>query len=118
MTIQTATRIHPEFTIGDRLRKARSLLGPDMDVRRFSELIETSKNTVTNYELEKTDPEKMKPIIIKAWAMATGVDYNWLMYGKTIPENGGGNRENVSNLRPTDYKVGASANYSSLRKAS
>lgn len=51
MTTQLSGGVRPVFTIGDRLRKARTQMGDAMDVARFAQLIGTSKNTVTNYEL-------------------------------------------------------------------
>lgn len=89
MSLQTAAGIVPTFTIGDRLRKARTMLGTDMDVKRFADLIAVSKNTITNYELENTDPARMKPIVLRQWAMATGVDYEWLLHGETPPTGDG-----------------------------
>lgn len=90
MTIASDTRRRPAFTIGDRLRKARTTLGPDVDVKAFSELLGVGKNTVTNYELERTAPENMKPIVLRQWAMATGVDLGWLVNGDTPPSGDGG----------------------------
>lgn len=85
MSIATHDRRYPQFTIGDRLRKARTLLGPEMDVARFAELLGVGKNTVTNYELERTSPERMKPLVLRQWAIATGVDVDWLRTG-VLPE--------------------------------
>lgn len=65
------------------------MLGESMDVARFAQLIGTSKGTVTNYELERTAPERMKPIVLRQWAMATGVDYAWLV-GDSKPAPIGG----------------------------
>lgn len=69
----------PAFTIGDRLRKARSLT--DLDVRPFADEIGVSHGTITNYELENTPAEKMKSVVLRAWAARTGVDIEWLMHG-------------------------------------
>jgi len=99
MTIATHdARRYPAFTIGDRLRKARTLLGPDMDVARFADLIGVGKNTITNYELERTAPERMKPLVLAAWALATGVDLEWLKTG-SVPSNKRPDQD--SNLKPT-----------------
>lgn len=89
MAIQPMGGIRPDFTIGDRLRKARTLLGDSMDVARFAALIGTSKGTVTNYELERTAPERMKPIVLRQWALATGVDYGWLLGSENGAPTGG-----------------------------
>ena len=78
-------RRYPRFSIGWRLRLARTMLGSEMDVRAFAELLGVSKNTVTAYELEQTAPERMKPLVLKQWAVATGVDFDWLRSGVTPP---------------------------------
>lgn len=90
MTNAPDTRKVPEFTIGDRLRKARLSMGDQMDVRAFAELLGTSRNTITNYELEHTPAERMKLMVLRQWAMATGVDLGWLRTGRAEREGDGG----------------------------
>ena len=119
MSITETAVKRPQFTIGDRLRKARTLLGPEMDQRRFATLIEVDRNTVTNYELERTSPARMKRLVLREWARATGVDYDWLVGDEAVGVTGGvpaprrgpakarhrgaGWRpEQDSNLQPTD----------------
>jgi transcriptional regulator with XRE-family HTH domain len=82
MTINTHDRRYPQFTIGWRLRLARTQLGPEMDAARFADLIGVSRGTVTNYELEKTPADKMRAIVLNAWALATGVDVDWIRTGE------------------------------------
>lgn len=116
MTIPTPDRRrYPAFTIGDRLRKARTLLGSDMDVAAFAELIGVSRNTVTNYELERTTPDRMKPVVLSAWALATGVDVGWLRTGGSpneegphpdLRDEGHGRPEHDSNVQPTGLLTG------------
>jgi transcriptional regulator with XRE-family HTH domain len=106
MTIATDIQRRPAFTIGDRLRKARLMLGRDMDVQAFADLLGVSKNTVTNYELENTAPERMKPIVLRQWAMAAGVDFEWLLRGD---EGSGGSGPGGVNLPSMDYKAEGSA---------
>lgn len=81
MTEQTAGAT-PEFTLGDRLRKARELMG--MDQAPFAEHIGVSRGTVSNYERGLT--EHYKPIVLRAWALASGVPLEWLESG-TPPTN-------------------------------
>lgn len=80
------------FTRGDRLRKARERLG--LDQGPFADLIGFSRGLVSNYESDKT--ERVKPGVMKAWALATGVDLEWLETG-TDPVGGptgpGGGRQ-------------------------
>ena len=73
----------PQFTRGDRLRKARSLTG--LNTRDFAKEIGVSHGTVTNAEHDKP----VRPITIKQWALATGVPAEWLEHG-IAPADGGG----------------------------
>jgi|SRR3989337_1903625 len=84
-----------EFTIQDRLRKARLYYDAKMSQDDFAELIGASGGTVSNYELGITRPERMKNIYLRAWATVTGVDFNWLKFGDPKePESS-----------PSDYKA-------------
>ncbi len=96
----------PTFTIGDRLRKARLSVDDDLDVRQFAEMLGVDRNTVTNYELEKTRPSKMKPLVLRQWALVTGVDFDWLLNGEAPDESGasGQGRLRESNPRPFHYE--------------
>lgn len=67
----------PQFTIGDRLRKARKHAGLDID--QMAELLGFSDKTVRNYENEATP---IKRASISAWALATGVPFEWLLTGE------------------------------------
>lgn len=77
----------PEFTLGDRLRKARELTG--LGVREFAAEIGVSHGTITNAE---SDRRTVRPITIKAYAMRTGVPVEWLETGiaPTQPTPDGG----------------------------
>lgn len=68
----------PQFTVGDRLRKARELTG--MDRNEFADRIGVSRNTIGNYESERVAPRR---IVLNAWALATGVPLAWLQTGET-----------------------------------
>jgi len=108
MAIQPMGGIRPDFTIGDRLRKARTMLGHNMDAATFAEMIGTSRNTVTNYELERTAPERMKAIVLRQWALATGVDYGWLV-GSENPAPTGGSSVTDRYRRNGRFAFGAAA---------
>lgn len=66
----------PEWTQGDRLRKARTLTG--LTVREFADSIGVSHGTVTSAE---TDARTVRRITLNAWALATGVSLEWLETG-------------------------------------
>jgi transcriptional regulator with XRE-family HTH domain len=71
----TATSgVVPQWTLGDRLRKARELTG--LDRGEFAVDLGVSRNTVVNYEHAKVNPRK--PVLI-AWAMKCGVSLDWLL---------------------------------------
>ena len=98
----------PTFTVGDRLKKARELAGYEQG--DFAELIGVSKSTVSNHERDITRP---KVIVLRAWAMATGVPMEWLETGKEPPAGppSGPDESNGwapwgSNPQPTDCGYG------------
>lgn len=66
----------PEWTMGDRLRKARHRTG--MSAAEFAEAIGVSPRTVTNAELDKHGVRR--PTLV-AWSVATGVPLAWLERG-------------------------------------
>lgn len=67
------TRI-PTWTIGDRLRKAREWA--DIESRDMAERLGVSRNTISNYEHDRTSP----PVeVLKLWATETGVNILWLL---------------------------------------
>lgn len=67
----------PEFTIGDRLRKAREVTG--LDQEQFALAIGVSRGTVSNYEGGTTT--HLKPIVLKQWALHAGVLLEWIETG-------------------------------------
>jgi transcriptional regulator with XRE-family HTH domain len=77
MTTQLSERI-PEWTQGDRLRKAREMLG--MGQREFADHIGVSHQTITNAE---KGHRAVRKITLNAWALATGVPASWLETGET-----------------------------------
>ena len=77
----------PEFTINDRLRKAREIAG--LEQSELADRMGVSRGTVGNNESGKVS---VRPITIKAWALATGVDAHWLETGnpQISPDDGAG----------------------------
>jgi len=92
MTQEQAGGLIPEFTIADRLKLARELSGLDQD--ELAEMTDTSRSTIRNYENRK-HTGKRKSIALKRWALATGVDLQWL-------ETGQGSRTTPPDGRPAD----------------
>ena len=92
----------PMWTQGDLLRKSREFAGLSQD--DLAEAIGLSRRTIGSYE---ADTRPVKRAVILAWAMATGVDLNWLENGESPhPDkdpNGGVTLPRLdSNQQPSD----------------
>ena len=104
-SVQTlaSTGFIPQWTIGDRLRKARETTG--LTQVQFAERVGLSRATVNNSELNKSQPRKS---VVLLWAMETGVDRDWLMTGSAnneTPDPDGPRGELLrldSNQQPSD----------------
>lgn len=77
-TATTATGFVPEWTITDRLRKARELTGLDQET--FAKDIGASRGTVSNYERGSKTHQKS---VLMTWAMRSGVPLEWLLTGRS-----------------------------------
>ena len=92
----------PQFTVHDRLRKAREWAGYTR--HDFAGVIDISRGTILNYETGATAADRLKPIILKAWALACEVPYEWLRTGAVSTPDGGATQARPStiweNLRP------------------
>ncbi|WP_460836598.1 helix-turn-helix domain-containing protein [Nocardioides marmoraquaticus] len=84
MTTQPARGLVPEFTLGDRLRKAREHAGYEQGP--FAALLGVSRGTVSNYERE-LGTRGPKPIVLDQWAAKTGVSLQWLTTGHDDGQN-------------------------------
>lgn len=73
---QTSAPGVPEWTIADRLKKAREFRGIDQTALATETGI--ARTTISNYERGATKPSKAN---VKLIAMATGVDRYWLLLG-------------------------------------
>lgn len=71
---EEAAPVHPEWTLGDRLRKARRLKGYK-DQRSFAAVLGISHGSIANYEDDRTRPNRL---VIREWARITGVAEEWL----------------------------------------
>jgi transcriptional regulator with XRE-family HTH domain len=64
----------PEWTLGDRMKKAREHAG--LSQAELADKIGVSMSSVSRYEIDKTLPGR--PVLL-SWALCTGVDLDWLM---------------------------------------
>ncbi len=94
MTIAPNTRRAPQFGLGHRLALAREVAG--IERAELAEVVGLTVQTLSNYELGKTTPAKLT---LNAWAVATGVDVEWLKTGKA---QGDAPRGDGANSQPSD----------------
>jgi transcriptional regulator with XRE-family HTH domain len=81
MDIQPATSVVPEWTVGDRIRKARETLGLTReDLVKKAKKEEFSVRIIGNYECGITRP---KDYIVERLSELLPMDYEWLLNGKT-----------------------------------
>lgn len=97
----------PEWTMGDRLRKARERAS--IGQVEFSQITGVARSSIVRYEGDVTAPRRH---VLLVWAMATGVDMEWLETGKAPSHGGDGAKQQSllreSNSRPFHYKRHAS----------
>lgn len=87
MSMQPSTNRIPEWTVADRLRKARESAG--LSQADLAELTGISRRTISSYEQGST-PKRTN---VLAWAMATGYPYTWITDGSTGGTNPPGDQQ-------------------------
>jgi transcriptional regulator with XRE-family HTH domain len=75
---EVSVGVDPEFTLSDRLRKAREFAG-FKEQRTFAATLGIAQKSVSNYESGKTTPNKL---VLREWARITGVRLGWLLGGE------------------------------------
>ena len=102
----------PEWTLADRLRKARSVAG--LTQEEFAERLGAKSAAYSHWEAGRNTPRNLVAIAQRI-EMLTGIPAAWTLGLLTdMPGNGGpGERapksKPVSDREPLDYKVGDSA---------
>jgi transcriptional regulator with XRE-family HTH domain len=83
-TEMTLPGLVPQWTLGDRLRKAREIAS--LNQSEMAEQIGIARNSIANYEGGKYEPPR--PVMI-AWAFRTGVALDWLETGRVtaVPDD-------------------------------
>ena len=97
MSTQHAATHVPQWTLGDRLRKAREDSG--LSQSELAELLRVGRNTVSNAEVGARVPLR---ITIGKWAEVTAVPEEWLLTGEApgAPTKGPGLPRLDSNQKP------------------
>lgn len=70
---QTSTGLVPEWDLADRMRKA--LRHADIGMTEMADYLEVNRNTIGNWVNGHTRPTAAT---LRAWALRTGVQYDWL----------------------------------------
>lgn len=78
------TRRRPRFELQHRLALSRDVAG--IDQTDMAKALGCARPTVSNYERGFTTPRRA---VLVAWALATGVDVDWLVNGETPPTGDG-----------------------------
>lgn len=79
MQISQPDAVVPEWTLGDRMKKAREHAG--LSQGELAARIGISMSSVSRYEVDKTAPGR--PVLL-SWALCTGVSLEWLLGGGEI----------------------------------
>lgn len=95
MSQMTQVQTVPEWTLGDRLRKAREAAGYASQ-KDFAKATGISRGTVSSHEAGKR-PTNAR--LLRQWARETGVSEEWLRTGAASGEQPGPEGEPLS--RPT-----------------
>lgn len=70
----------PEFTLGDRLAKARDFAG--LSQQQMADKLDVKRTTLSTWERELSQPRDFMGVIDR-WAEITGVDPAWLLGFRT-----------------------------------
>lgn len=103
MTVNMEAGRVPQWSLGDRLRKARESAG--LNQAELAERLGVARMTVSRSESGSTEPMR---VVVRAWALATGVPLMWLETGEApAPGGDGASSESLlseSNRRPFHYE--------------
>ena len=79
MQINQENAVVPEWTLGDRLKKARLHAG--LEQTELSAETGIARSSIVRYEKDQARPSRAMLI---AWALSTDVDFEWLVGGGAI----------------------------------
>lgn len=105
MTVSGAVEAIPTWDLADRLNK--SLRHADVSVQQMADFLEVHRNTISAW-LHGRGKGPARAMLV-SWAVATGVDYEWLAHGdEGEPEGDGPNPANSSDgagWRPASLRL-------------
>lgn len=90
----------PEWTVGDRLRKAREFAG--IGVEQMAERLGRQRNSITRWERSSA----VQLMVVKLYALETGVPVEWLV-GDDAPKGGAPLTSGVTLGSPSLFLVAA-----------
>lgn len=107
MTNAEVTPQTPEFDLADRCMKARRVAG--LSQQELAERTGISTRTITRYE--NGEVGRASKLVLRPWAFACGVSYEWLLTGtdqeSMSPRNSTrSNRNRRGGVRPGDNRPG------------
>jgi len=70
----------PEWTIGDHMRKARE--HAQLSQAQIAREIGVGRTSIVRYEAGTQKPSRP---VVRAWSFRTGVPYEWICHGDTLP---------------------------------
>ena len=71
-----ASRV-PEWTLGDRLKKARVLAG--IEQREMARQLGVTSGAISNWEKDISRPRQDLLQVLRRWSEITNVSYGWLV---------------------------------------
>lgn len=87
----------PVITLAMRLRIAREHAG--LEQADLARLMDVNRNTISRAEVGASEPRR---IVLKAWALATGVPLEWILTGAVKQENPSPDGGGSVNSQPLD----------------
>ncbi len=91
----------PEWTLGDRLRKARK--HARLEQTELAQIIGIARSSIVSYESDRTVPSR--PVVL-SWSLATGVPAEWVL-GRTLVLTGRGSTIRPSLMTRSDKELAA-----------
>lgn len=85
MSVQPAPGTIPQWTQGDRMRKA--LHHADVSVQQMADYLDVGRNTVSTWINDRIEPSTQT---LRLWSLRTGVPLEWLRNGVEPTSDPGG----------------------------